>query len=285
MTDALNPESPLSQLRHVAYTDDDDETGLVPASPAATLVIFAEQADGPPKLLMMRRSDNMRFAAGALVFPGGRVDPDDHVVAQNAVGSDALAPLDAAARVAALRETLEEAGLALGLSRDGRPLTHGAEVEDMRAALLNGGTLSALLSRHRLTVSLDNLAPFSRWRPNFAHARVFDTRFYLVSIDNAESHSLVINDGEGSDLFWATAQSVIDGADAGDHHIIFPTRRNLERLAQYQTYDEAVESTLIFPSRRITPFVEERDGQQFLCIREDCGYPVLSEVMDRAMRG
>ena len=32
-------------------------------------------------ILMMERTRNMAFAAGALVFPGGRIDPEDHAVA------------------------------------------------------------------------------------------------------------------------------------------------------------------------------------------------------------
>ncbi|MBK5265025.1 MAG: NUDIX domain-containing protein, partial [Alphaproteobacteria bacterium] len=44
---------------------------------AATLVIFRDRTDGPAELLMMERSRQMDFAGGALVFPGGAVDPDD----------------------------------------------------------------------------------------------------------------------------------------------------------------------------------------------------------------
>ena len=46
-----------------------------PAIPAATLVVFRERAGTTPELLMVERAKEMRFAAGALVFPGGRVDP------------------------------------------------------------------------------------------------------------------------------------------------------------------------------------------------------------------
>jgi 8-oxo-dGTP pyrophosphatase MutT (NUDIX family) len=42
--------------------------------PAATLVIFRDAA-GAPELLMVERAKAMAFAGGALVFPGGRIDP------------------------------------------------------------------------------------------------------------------------------------------------------------------------------------------------------------------
>ena len=45
--------------------------------PAATLVLMRPAPSGPPELLMIERTGNMAFAAGALVFPGGRIDADD----------------------------------------------------------------------------------------------------------------------------------------------------------------------------------------------------------------
>ena len=50
------------------------------AIPAATLILVRERASGPPELLMVERSGGMAFAAGALVFPGGRVDAGEDVV-------------------------------------------------------------------------------------------------------------------------------------------------------------------------------------------------------------
>ena len=82
---------------------------LPPAIPAATLILMRPSAapGGAPEILMMERAANMAFAAGALVFPGGRIDPDDHITAA------ALAPEldDAPARIAAIRETIEESGI------------------------------------------------------------------------------------------------------------------------------------------------------------------------------
>ena len=76
--------------------------------PAATIVVFRDRAGQPPELLIVERAAGMAFAGGALVFPGGRIDPGDHALG-------AALPGDAdenAARVAAIRETIEEAGVA-----------------------------------------------------------------------------------------------------------------------------------------------------------------------------
>ena len=71
--------------------------------PAATLVLMREAKSGPPQLLVMERTGHMAFAAGALVFPGGRIDAEDRVEAELFAGT-----ADTAARLAASRETLEE---------------------------------------------------------------------------------------------------------------------------------------------------------------------------------
>src|SRR3546814_17551171 len=79
------------------------------AIPAATLVIMrpAPRA-GPDEILMVKRATTMAFAAGAVVFPRGRVHPHHYVVA----APHGFAPGDAygAARGAARRETPEGRG-------------------------------------------------------------------------------------------------------------------------------------------------------------------------------
>jgi 8-oxo-dGTP pyrophosphatase MutT (NUDIX family) len=291
MTNAHSGESPPSSAPH----QNDDEAGLVPAHAAATLVIFHEHADfAQPKILMVRRSAAMKFAAGAAVFPGGRVDDDDHVVAE-ALIADRASPHaaldleDAAARVAAIRETLEETGLPIGIHH-GDPVQAGDMVGQaqrlhaMRAGLLAESRFSALLADAGAALDLMALAPFARWRPNFAHARVFDTRFYITRVAG-DLPPLSTVEQENSGLFWDHAAGTLAAADAGDVNVIFPTRRNLERLAQYADFDAAHRSTILHPSRRITPTIEERDDGKYLCIPDDCGYPVTRERIDTAMRG
>lgn len=77
--------------------------------PAATVVLLRDGDDGI-ETLMLRRDANLAFAGGAWVFPGGRVDPDDHPRGRLAADDDADLQLTAA-RHAAVREAMEEAGL------------------------------------------------------------------------------------------------------------------------------------------------------------------------------
>ena len=251
--------------------------------PAATVVLMRDRAGGAPELLMLERARAMAFAGGALVFPGGRIDPADHTLAtlqDRADGSDASGdPDDVAARIAAVRETLEEAGVAVGLS--GAPSRE--TMQAIREALADGVPLAQVLAANGLSLALNDLVPFARWCPQHSVARIFDTRFYLVRAP--EGADAIVDATENVRLFWGSAQSVLDDADAGRVTIIYPTRRNLERLARYRSFDEAAADARAWPIRTITPWQEERDGGRHLCIPDDLGYPITSELLTGAMRG
>jgi 8-oxo-dGTP pyrophosphatase MutT (NUDIX family) len=240
------------------------------AIPAATVIVMRERA-GVPELLMVERAAAMSFAGGALVFPGGRVDPGDVALAELQAGD----PEENAARIAAIRETLEEAGVTIGLAPAGRMLA-------LRDRIYAGEPLAELLKEAGAALALDALVPFARWLPLGMKHRIFDTRFYLARApDNAEP---LVDGSENVRVFWASARAVLAMAERGEAHLIFPTRRNLERLALFARFDDAVADARAHPMRAITPWVEERGGEQHLCIPDDLGYPVTSQRLDEAIR-
>ncbi|MFM5954889.1 MAG: NUDIX hydrolase [Novosphingobium sp.] len=259
----------------------DPDGDMPPAIAAATLVIFRNCPEGgAPQILMVQRSKEMRFAGGAAVFPGGRVDDADRDLAQShgATGEEELE--ERAARIASVRETLEETGLAVGLHQ--RPTLD--EARDARARLLEIGSLAPVLEAMGWTLDLDALVPFARWRPKHREIRVFDTRFYLADLGTG-AVDLLVDATENTRLFWASADEALRLADSGEIKVIFPTRRNLERLAQFSSFDEAVSHAADYPVRMITPFMELRDGVPWLLIPDDAGYPVAGEVLESAARG
>jgi 8-oxo-dGTP pyrophosphatase MutT (NUDIX family) len=78
-----------------------------PAIPAATVVLLRDAPEGV-ETLMLRRDTDLAFAGGAWVFPGGRIDAEDF---PGGVHSDDPDTVLVAARNAAARESMEEAGL------------------------------------------------------------------------------------------------------------------------------------------------------------------------------
>ena len=253
---------------------EDADTGR----PAATVVVVRDRADGLPELLMVERASTMAFAAGALVFPGGAVDPADHALAARIGG--ALDQDEAAGRIAAIRETIEEAGLGIGLTG----AVDAASVLRLRDGLHDGRPLGDLLDRHGLGLDMEALTPFARWHPApFEQAkRVFDTRFYLARAPQRQVAS--VDTTENVRLFWSSAADTLARCDAGEGRIIFPTRRNLERLARFASYADLVAHAAAFPVEKVRPWREERNGETHLCIPDHLGYPVTSEPMGQALR-
>jgi hypothetical protein len=84
--------------------------------------------------------------------------------------------------------------------------------------------------------------------------------------------------------FWASATQVLEDLAANRVHAIFPTRRNLERLARFRSIEEARADANRFPVRTVIPWIEERGGTGWLCIPEDIGYPVTAEPLETARR-
>jgi len=138
--------------------------------PAATVVIFRNgENDAPPEILMQIRSRTMAFAGGMAVFPGGRVDDADFELAEKWIAKRGLTmPIhEAAHRIAAIRETLEEAGLALGMTGTITDQTAKAG----REMLAEDNALAPVLEKFGWQLDLDAIIPFARWFPkiDFPH--------------------------------------------------------------------------------------------------------------------
>lgn len=238
------------------------------ARPAATVVIFRRAPDGgAPQILMLVRSRTMSFVGGAAVFPGGKVDPADHTLAERF--ADHGDKDEIAHRIAGIRETLEETGLAIGLSQ---PVS--AQDAAAACAMLHAGeSFDAVLSRFGWTLNLDALVPFARWLPHFKKGPIFDTRFYLADLGTG-AVDIAVDGTENTSLFWTTAQNALTMSNTGEIRAIFPTRRNLERLALFASFDEARAQAVAIPVRTVTPWIGEHNGEKCLKIAEDHGYPV-----------
>ncbi len=248
--------------------------------PAATLVVFRTgRQGGPPEILMVTRSRELVFAGGMAVFPGGRLDPADRELAETlAQGGDVE---DVAHRIAAIRETLEETGLAVGFAQN----CDAQCARRARDIALASGALAPAMEACGLTLDIEALVPFARWLPlGLAHDRIFDTRFYLADLGTG-AVDIAVDETENTSLFWVTAEQALAQAERGEISLIFPTRRNLERLAQFGTFAEAKAHAVATPQRIITPSIETTEQGRVLRIPEDLGYPVIEERFDSALRG
>lgn len=176
---------------------------------AATLVIYDHAHDGETRILMGRRRMDQVFLPGHYVFPGGRVDRQDKIVAV----ATALHPTHAAnimlgmngrpsaARatalaLAAIRETFEETGWAAGQISDGSAPT-GKRCPPAWRPFLDSG----------LSPALGDLSYFARAITPPGRPRRYDTRFFAVARSAcAGPHGP--GDGELEDIGWRTLSEV-----------------------------------------------------------------------------
>ena len=255
--------------------------------PAAGLILLR---DAPSlEVLLTERDAAIAFAGGALVFPGGRVDPADADPqwADHADGWNALADDERAAAVAAIREAFEEAGVLLARDVD------GAFCDDARIVALlarwrpplvqTNSAFMTMMRDERLRLALDILTPFARWiAPPGVHKR-FDTRFFAA----AEPVTMTPRaDGrEASRAFWRSPAVVVADHDAGRVKLIFPTRRKLELLALGDTAAATLAAAATRKVAPIMPSMHMRDGEMWLTIPKDQGYPVTEERLSASTRG
>lgn len=242
------------------------------AIPAATLILVRDRASAPAEILMVERAQGMAFAAGALVFPGGRIDQADRELATE-LGIDAGA-------IAAIRETIEETAIPVAID----PLPDPDTATRLQNELVADRPLGLALAHAGCRIEASALTPFARWVPKFHAVRRFDTMFFVAPAPPGEWQPRVI-EGECSGAYWVEAAEVLEREQRGEARLIFPTRRTLERLAQHRTFAEIRADALAHRIEPVTPWVEERDGERFITIPSDLGFPITQERLDGLWRG
>ena len=220
---------------------------------------------------MVERAQGMAFAGGALVFPGGRIDDGDRALASGDT---------AAGAVAAIRETMEETAIPVGLS----PVPSVDLAVALQRDLLAEKPLGRLLQEHGIELDLRALVPFARWVPKFHATRRFDTLFFLARAPGPGWEPRIV-EGECSAAHWISAAGALERDKSGEARLIFPTRRNLERLALHASFDAMKADAEAHAIEAITPWVEQVDGENFITIPKGIGYPVTQEKLDGLWRG
>jgi glyoxylase-like metal-dependent hydrolase (beta-lactamase superfamily II)/8-oxo-dGTP pyrophosphatase MutT (NUDIX family) len=242
--------------------------------PAATLVVLRDTPAGP-EVLMMRRNESASFGSGAYVFPGGRVDDTDRGPAAYAL-SPALSDADASAQlglesdglaywIAAIRETLEEAGLLFAGPGSGaghdtathnavthnaathNAATHNAATQDrttrdptaLRNVLHAGAAgFTDLMTTRRVQLDTASLAYLARWITHAGRPRRFDTRFFIA---RAPSGQTVSHDGhELVEHLWIRPEEALERHRRGQLQLMFPTLRTLESLRSHNSVEAAL---------------------------------------------
>lgn len=252
--------------------------------PAATILLLRDAPAGL-EVFMVKRHHQIDFVAGALVFPGGKVEKGDSDAALGEFfdGGEDWSDTMRALGAGAIREAFEESGILL--ARDAR---HGDFVSGERLAELQHyrplldkreAVLADVLRTEKLRLALDQLVHFAHWITPANMPKRFDTHFFLAPspVGHVGSH-----DGrESVDSIWITPSGAI--SDRKKWNVIFPTKLNLMKLDNSKTVSEAIATARSKPVLAVTPWVETGAEGQILRIRDDAGYAQTSHNMRDGM--
>lgn len=228
-----------------------------PARLAATVLLLRDGHAGL-QVFMMVRHHQTDFAAGALVFPGGKLadDDSDPRVRARCSGVNRLPLGQVALRVAAIREAFEECGVLLARSRGASAMLGPQRLAELgrryRKPLDRGELgIGEMLEVEDLELVGETLVPFAHWITPVHLPQRFDTHFYLAA---APPDQLAAHDGsELVDSIWLRPADALAQADAGSRMLMLPTRANLQRLGEYHDVADALAAARAQPVVTVLP--------------------------------
>ena len=136
-----------------------------------------------------------------------------------------------------------------------------------------------MASAENLKLACESLTPFAHWITPKGRPRRYDTMFYLVAapVEQTASHDR----SESVDSTWTLPAKAMKDADAGIWSIVFVTRSNLTRLADYGSSVAALlrhaEETEIVP---LTPELTPDSGGIRFSIPPGHGYSLTELRQD-----
>ncbi len=209
------------------------------------------------EVFMMQRTLSAAFARGQYVFPGGKVDDEDHL--------DALEPIvngldDASASaamglprgglawlVAGIRECFEEAGVLLARPADGSDILRFDDAETVerfntaRHAVHEGDlSLVDFCVAERLTLLPDRIALVDHWITPVGERRRFDTRFFVALAP--EGQEPLHDDKETIASLWVRPADALQMWKDGDLQMFPPTVVSLQFLEPHVTAAQVMQA-------------------------------------------
>ena len=225
-----------------------------PIKPAATVIIVRE-ANSSFEIFMLKRTTSASFASGMFVFPGGKVDHDDHLhkydvhrVGPNEKQSYQVASLGYEWRgfwIAAIRETFEESGLLLAYDEQGEIISfedkkmsekfssYRQPLHDVEMTLLDICRLESI------SLAVDQVHFYNRFVTPMGRPRRFDTRFFIAAAPEAQRG--VHDDQETVDSTWISPVDALKRNDAKEFDLMRVTRMQLEWLSKYPSKQDLLE--------------------------------------------
>jgi 8-oxo-dGTP pyrophosphatase MutT (NUDIX family) len=237
-----------------------------PIRPAATVILVRDAQEGF-EILMLKRTSGAAFAGGMFVFPGGRVDSDDHLhrydehrtgpsdeqqAQQQALGAEWRGYW-----IAGIRESFEEAGLLLAYTTSGELLAYDDDAMEARFQSYRGPlhagevTLESICRQEGLQLAVDRIHFHNRFVTPLGRPRRFDTRFFIAEAPPGQTGRH--DDKETVDSIWISPGEALARHAADEFGLMGVTKLQLEGLAGYGSKAEVLAAAARrsdFPTRR-----------------------------------
>lgn len=229
---------------------------------AATLLVTRAGPAGL-EVLMARRTGSASFAGGLWVFPGGVVEQvDSSDLAMRLLGPGASDVEAAPFMSAALRETAEEINAFV---------TTAPPPARLRVTLggLDGEELLSAMDAAGLRFA--DVTYWSNWITPRSQPKRYDTRFFIVEVDAELGFE---PDGtEIVEVAWLSPSTALAGRK-DTYRMMFPTIRNLVRLARFDTPGQAITDAADQQVSAIepAPVLDETGTLRRLLVPGDEGY-------------
>ncbi|MBU4335834.1 MAG: NUDIX domain-containing protein, partial [Actinobacteria bacterium] len=208
-----------------AYLAGGPATPAVPRYAATVMLVRPAPRRRGSEVFMLRRAAAMAFAAGAMVFPGGRVDDSDSDAVTGWAGPSPQqwaqrmdCPVDTARAVvtAAVRELFEETGVLLAGSGPGsvvRDLDGPQWAEDRVRLAGHELSMGELAARRGLVLRTDLLGLRSHWLTPEFEPRRYDTYFFAAAVPEGQNPASCTT--EASEELWARPHQLFVEAAVG----------------------------------------------------------------------
>lgn len=203
--------------------------------PAVSVIPVRDGADGL-EVFVQHRVSTMDFAPGAVVFPGGRIDPVD---AQNpaVVPDDELAELVQVWGDSTFVRQADDARLAV------------------RTVLATG--LREMAEETGVRLEAEELLPWDDWTTPPGFPKRFQVHFLVAHLPHSDPRSPQNTTTEALASEWLTVREVLRRGNGGDLQVMTPTRVILQELLELGTAQAVLNA-----HPHVTPVHLDRSGRR-----------------------
>jgi 8-oxo-dGTP pyrophosphatase MutT (NUDIX family) len=267
--------SPLAILKVYKMTDNKNTP---PPLRAASTVILVREKNKILEVYLLRRSTKAGFMGGLYVFPGGVVDQEDFGVdfwasniditpdqIKKQLGGNTLSSENALGfSIAAIRETLEEAGVLIASGKDKTQ----KDFERISFYRLNADLpefwFKTRIVRENWILSFSSLGRWSHWVTPELMPKRFDTRFFIVLMP--ENQTCMPDNMETKHGIWIAPDEALEQNLEGKTPLSPPTVVTLTQLLGFNNLDDIKKEILTHSwGDPITPrLVPSSDGPVIL---------------------